>query len=391
VGEKSKEVKLVVSTVAEAEHLLPYLLECQQSGETVNVLYGVPLPPSQAPRLGRVASQLGSRSVSVIIDDEDQLDACIVFKDEAGFPIQLYVKIDTGYHRAGISPSTSRGSKTLRNLFKRIELAESRGVAELVGFYSHSGHSYHKNNELDIMEILVEEITRFEPALNMAKSIFTSRHFTISIGATPSTTSIQNLLSPAVSDSDMGKKMARCIDMIREYGELELHAGVYPLLDEQQLATHARPDHDPDSTSKSLLSHKDIALTIIAEICSVYNDRSPPEALIAAGSLALGREPCPSYRGWGVLTNWGMENANTPGLEHSGLILDRISQEHGIVAREGPENVQEPLNLKAGQKVRIWPNHACIAGVGYGWYLVTDSNKENKDEIVDVWVRWRGW
>jgi D-serine deaminase-like pyridoxal phosphate-dependent protein len=42
--------------------------------------------------------------------------------------------------------------------------------------------------------------------------------------------------------------------------------------------------------------------------------------------------------------------------------------------------------------VKIWPNHACIAGAGYGWYLVVDSEREgNEDEIVDVWVRCRGW
>ncbi len=36
------------------------------------------------------------------------------------------------------------------------------------------------------------------------------------------------------------------------------------------------------------------------------------------------------------------------------------------------------------------PNHACVAGAGFGWYLVVDSD-QGGDEIVDVWVRWRGW
>ncbi len=48
--------------------------------------------------------------------------------------------------------------------------------------------------------------------------------------------------------------------------------------------------------------------------------------------------------------------------------------------------------LEVGQKVRIWPNHSCITGAGYDWYLIVDSTLEGKeDEVVDVWPRWRGW
>jgi len=34
-----------------------------------------------------------------------------------------------------------------------------------------------------------------------------------------------------------------------------------------------------------------------------------------------------------------------------------------------------------------------VAGAGFGWYLVVDSGlpEDRRDDIVDVWVRWRGW
>lgn len=53
----------------------------------------------------------------------------------------------------------------------------------------------------------------------------------------------------------------------------------------------------------------------------------------------------------------------------------------------------ELAELKIGQKIRVWPNHACVAGAGFGWYLVVDSSQpeERRDEIMDVWVRCRGW
>jgi D-serine deaminase-like pyridoxal phosphate-dependent protein len=81
-----------------------------------------------------------------------------------------------------------------------------------------------------------------------------------------------------------------------------------------------------------------------------------------------------------------MPNSGPEG--YRGWIIGRITQEHGILTQEKGEGEA----LEVGQKVKIWPNHACIAGAGYGWYLVVDSEREGcEDQIVDVWVRCRGW
>jgi D-serine deaminase-like pyridoxal phosphate-dependent protein len=145
------------------------------------------------------------------------------------------------------------------------------------------------------------------------------------------------------------------------------------------------------------LSTANIGLRILVEVASIYNERDKPEALIAAGSLALGREPCKSYPGWGVVTPWqgsaqsAQEAVFTTYDEvgKAGWIVGRISQEHGILVWEGENFGMRELHV--GEKLLLWPNHACIAGAGFGWYLVVDSDSVNADEIVDVWVRWRGW
>lgn len=133
------------------------------------------------------------------------------------------------------------------------------------------------------------------------------------------------------------------------------------------------------------ISTQDIALTILTEVTSVYSGRETPEALIAAGSLALGREPCKSYTGWGVVSGWGKP------AKSSGWIVGRISQEHGMLTK-APGAISQ-CELQVGDKVRIWPNHACIAGAGYGWYFIVDSSllEDQRDKVVDVWIRWRGW
>ena len=73
----------------------------------------------------------------------------------------------------------------------------------------------------------------------------------------------------------------------------------------------------------------------------------------------------------------------------TGWIVGRISQEHGVLTWEGPQESFRQLHL--GEKLLLWPNHACIAGVNFGWYLIVDSDTAEPDQIQDVWIRWRGW
>jgi D-serine deaminase-like pyridoxal phosphate-dependent protein len=166
---------------------------------------------------------------------------------------------------------------------------------------------------------------------------------------------------------------------------LEIHAGVYPFLDMQQLATQAR---------LSNLTEANIGLRVLVEVASTYSEREKPEALIAAGSLALGREPCKSYSGWGVVTPWSSlkfldKNDHYTTRNERGWIVGRISQEHGILTYEG--DVEGMRQLQIGEKLLVWPNHACITGAGYGWYYVVDSGIDGGETVQDVWVRCRGW
>jgi D-serine deaminase-like pyridoxal phosphate-dependent protein len=153
----------------------------------------------------------------------------------------------------------------------------------------------------------------------------------------------------------------------------------------QQVSTHSR---------RALGSHEEeIAISIIAEVCSVYNDkeRAQPEALIAIGTLGLGREPCAAYPGSGVIS----QTSYKAGAEERRLIIDRVSQEHSIAAWEHAEkedtSALPPVPLEVGQSVIIFPNHACVAGALYGWYLVVDSSQGDLTTVVDVWVRASGW
>lgn len=353
------------------------------------VLYGIPLPPSQVHRLAHLGKKLGPKSISILVDDISQLPAANVFKSIAGFPLHIFIKVDTGYHRAGLAV----GTEAFQGLVQKVFELESNKVGVLAGFYSHAGHSYGGDSAIGAMETLVEEIAGLEKAAAEAISLrcltSTVPQYILSVGASPTTTSVEKLQGDA--DRPTAEKLISIIQRVKKSCSLELHAGVYPFLDMQQLATHASPSAAADRNgTQGPIGLADIALTILVEVASVYLGREKPETLVAAGTLALGREPCKSYDGWGIVSGWGWETTTSG---RSGWKVGRISQEHCILTEDVDIDKEEQTGLQVGQKLRIFPNHACVASAGFSWYLIVDSSspKERQDEIVDVWVRCRGW
>lgn len=359
-------------------------------GRSVNILYGIPLPPSQVDRLAAVARQLGRGTISVMIDHTSQLSHVARFAEQASFPAGVYLKVDTGYHRAGLPPSGLNKD----NLVSKLMDLNSKGTINFIGLYSHSSLSYNDSTAEQAMANLKGELSGCLDALKESAHLLSSdREITISIGASPQVTSIENLVGAEGKLSEGAKSLKQALHNVvteRHCGfrtRLELHAGVYSVLDVQQLSTNSRADFGE--------YEDEIAVSVMAEVCSVYNDgeRQQPEALLAVGVLGLGREPCAAYEGWGIVDR-DAYSLNNPHPDRR-LIVKRVSQEHSIVSW-GPINgygdgaSQQPIPLQVGQSVRIYPNHACITGALYGWYYVVDSSEDGK-RVVDVWERANGW
>ncbi|KAI4655842.1 hypothetical protein J4E93_000558 [Alternaria ventricosa] len=389
-AEQSQPANFIVSTIAEAENLLPYLCYAQGVGREASVLYGVPVPQSAIPRLISLASKLQPRSVSVIIDNEA---AFLKFHERLAasgteLEVGVFIKIDTGYERAGIKTSSPAFPSLVKMVVEKSQ--EPTSGCFLQGFYSHFGHSYGGSSEDDAANGLIEELVGLETAIKAVPESFDGK-LVLSVGATPTATAAQNMLS---SSSPKVQEFQDVLRRLQKDHVVELHAGVYPLLDCQQVATHARPPTSSSGATSSFqpLSKSNIGIRMLLEVTSVYNERSKPEALVSAGSLAMGREPCKSYPGWGIVTpalgNSSAKHIYDEREGKTGWIVGRISQEHGILTWEGDRS--ECNELTIGDKVMVWPNHACVAGAGFGWYLVVDSDAGG-DTVVDVWARWRGW
>jgi D-serine deaminase-like pyridoxal phosphate-dependent protein len=345
--------------------------------------------PSAIPRLGSLVHQLGANTISLFVDHPDHV-RLLESIPETTWPgkIPVFVKIDVGTHRSGVAV----GQGQLSDLAYALKASQRTNTA---GFYAHMGHSYGVGDPQEALKFFAEELEGVEQgALEFLKCVGVSGSknpnapkVVLSIGATPTATAAQNI----VDDAEGGKEYRALLERIGQSFAVELHAGVYPVMDMQQLATRARPQQSSSDPSKSMLSFADLGLRALVEVVSVYEDRGRPEAMIAAGSIVLGREPCKSYPGWAVVTSWPENDGKVydPEGEKKGWIVGRISQEHGVLSWEGP--VEEARKLEIGQKLLLWPNHACMCGPSFGWYLMVDSEEGDADTVVDVWTRWRGW
>ncbi|KAI4831193.1 hypothetical protein E4T44_09653 [Aureobasidium sp. EXF-8845] len=386
MGHGSKDIRLIASTVSEIENLVPYLLERKIEGARINILYGLPVAKSHIPRLAVVASVLGEGTVGLFVDHPQQVEN-LASVDDSIWPgrIPLFIKIAAPISRAGLLPK----SASIKPLVQAIA---STPKVQLVGAYAHMGESYGSNSPEEALEFLMNEVKDAKEGADQIMQSLSdgpTGKLTISLGATPTATAVQN----ALVETEWNQKFRSYIEEVKDTYDVEIHAGVYPVLDMQQLATRARPT---SADGKPLLSTENIGLRILVEVASTYDEREKPEALIAAGSIVLGREPCKSYPGWGVVTSWASGSASTdtslvydPEGSKTGWIVGRISQEHGNLTWEGSTDGMRKLAI--GEKVMIWPNHACMAGPNFGYYVVVDGESSDPDKIVDVWSRWRGW
>lgn len=358
------------------------------------------MPPSAFPRLHKlIKAPFPKLRVSVLVDNYAQLSMAwtlletLTSTEDNGttWNYGIFLKVDSGYGRAGVHPTELASLQTMIELARNLQ---SSGVACFRGLYTHAGHSYASTKPDDALWALAEEIKCALDSLHMdMEGRENGDEVTISVGASPTALVLRNLLdaSEELSNETSFAYLKQLLERAKELKrvKVEIHAGVYSILDLQQVATNVL-------SVPYTIGLKDIALTILAEVASSYVRRS--EVLVNAGTTGIGREPGPKQgkdNMWGLVSDWiqtneeGSKGSAAP-LDDGGWVLKKLSQEHGILGWKA--NATKKLELDIGHKVRIFPQHACIAGIGYGWYYVVDSDQPDGGNIVrDVWIRWRGW
>jgi len=125
---------ITVSTLFEAQAFA--------RGGFTDLTWAFPLDPSHVPHVQRIARD--GVTLRVILDDLDTAKAL------AGTGLHVWLKVDCGYHRAGVDPSSRYALEVAR------ELGAERGLT-FDGILSHSGHAYRTRSKEEAAEVAEQE------------------------------------------------------------------------------------------------------------------------------------------------------------------------------------------------------------------------------------------
>ncbi|KAF4982204.1 hypothetical protein FZEAL_2088 [Fusarium zealandicum] len=312
---------IVASTIPEIQGALPLVKE----GILEECLYSLPIYPGVLPRLVELRQSL---RILLMVDNEQQI-AILEKSDSSKQPWDIFVKLDVGSHRAGVETNSEE-------LHRLVQRAEKSSAVRIYGFYCHAGHSYAGRSRNEAEEVLNVEVSS---VLSAAKLLPSDRQLVISVGSTPTAHVVESLKASVPSNV-----------------KFELHAGNFPSNDLQQVST-------------GLVSEAQQAVSVAAEVCSVYPERN--EALVNAGVIALSRETS-AFSGFGRVvgrTAWGVV---------------RLSQEHGILGTTD-EGRRIDEDFEVGQRVELYCNHACITAAAFYVYYVADG----EGIVREAWIPWK--
>lgn len=260
--------------------------------DDVLVMYP-PVGPQRADRLARVAGRV--RKLSVALDSETAARELSRAASGAGTAVHVLVELDAGMHRVGL-PSVDDAVR-LAKLVSGLPGLVFSGIAFYPG---------HVRAHVDEQEEQLRELSRFVARVREAFTRAGLAVAVVSAGSTPTLFATHR------------------ID-----GVTEMRPGTYVF-------------NDRTTAEIGACGWEDCALTVLATVVSTA---VPGQAVIDAGTKALGREPMRggSAEGFGCLRD-----------DHA-VVVRSMSEEHGILDLSGTA-----WRPRVGDRVHVIPNHVCI-------------------------------
>jgi D-serine deaminase-like pyridoxal phosphate-dependent protein len=280
-----------------------------------------PINPTNAPR---VIALLERTTLSFIVDHMAVARGWSDAMTRAGRTVDVLVKVDVGFHRCGINPDPASAIPFIQSV------AALPGL-NLKGLLSHAGQAYHATSEDHLRTIAEDEARTLQDLATRAREAGVEID-ELSAGDTPTARfSLQQ-------------------DSITEY-----RAGNYVYFDRTQVGLGAA-------------TLDDCALSVLATVVSKPAD---DRLILDSGSKTLtsdgarGFVPIPGH---GDIVQLG--SGRTSAAVNRDLLIERLSEEHGIV-----RVVSGSTTLEPGDRVRVIPNHSCVVSnlVDQAW--LTDAGR----------------
>ncbi len=247
------------------------------------------------PKLARVAALASDVHLTIAVDSDTAIDQLAEAAREGGREVDVYVELDLGMHRVGV-PNVERAIALARRVREQPRLRYA-GITFYPGHIR--GHVSEQDGDL---AQLATDVAAAIDALGKAGL----RPRVVSGGSTPAAWRMHEI-----------------------HGVTEVRPGTYVYNDRGTVALGA-------------CSWDDCAFTVLATVVSTA---VPGQAVVDAGSKALGREPMRGVagEGFGAL------------LDRPDVTVQRMSEEHGILDLKDSD-----WRPEVGEQVRIVPNHVCV-------------------------------
>ncbi len=316
---------ITVSTFSEAEQFA-------QAGFT-DITWAFPLPPVYASHVAKLSNQITLR---VLVDSHEAIDSLEKASRGSDRTLHVWLKVDCGYHRAGVDPATPCAEELVQRL------ADSK-LLTFDGILSHSGHAYAATSREEILRAAQQERdVMVDFAERMRKKGIPIP--AISTGSTPSLAVIENLA-----------------------GVSEVRPGNYCF-------------YDRTMVELGICSPEDCAVTVLSSVIS--HQPGAAHFVVDAGALALSKDAGPAHLS--TRPNMGLLFDDYPSKRlHKNIVLSSLTQEHGKVVADDPSVIEG--KFRVGESVRILENHSCLTVANFDKYYVVRG-----DEVVDTWRILRG-
>jgi len=278
---------ITVSTIDEARAFA--------DGGFDDITWAFPMIPSRVQDAAFVAGRV---AFGVVVDSTVAVDVL----EDAGFAFKTWLKVDCGYHRAGVSPDGDD--------LERVARAIGDAGLRFAGLMSHSGNAYDfATDEGRAAVAESERATMVKAAERLSAAGIVVPE--LSVGSTPSMTAVRSL-----------------------EGVTEARPGNYVYFDRMQV----------DLGSCALA---DCAVSVLSTVVSTAADHS----VCDAGALALSKDAGSEDGSMGEVWSDYDGNQLDPLLR-----VVSLSQEHGTLSSAA----------SVGTRLRILPNHSCLTVACFG-------------------------
>ena len=310
---------LCVSTLREAEYFF--------EGGWSDITYTSALDTSRFERLANLIS--ATKTVRVVVADVNVVRALSHFAAARNIEFRVYVEIDCGAHRTGVSEDDPALLEMAREVSACPQLY-------LQGVFTWAGHSYSAKSIVEIKQIATLER---ETAMSAQRRL-------VQDGIAPGEVSLGTTPTALFGDSFVGVT--------------DVRAGVYSLFDEFQ-------------AELGCCSRSDIAVSVLTTVLQSNPQRA--EVIVDAGFLALSSDD-------GHGRDFG-KPFRADGAELDGWSVKKLNQEHAFLTGTGGA-AGAPAR---GAKLRISPNHACSTAAAFDAFTVIAGD----GTVVGRWPRCHGW